>query len=142
MQHFTQFFARLPETDKQRCRCLGFVENQTRCDALAAVDMLVLPSRTDSFGIVYLEAWCYRLPVIGAWAGGVPEVVRHGVTGLLVPFGDVEALTQAIGRLLRDRELARALGEAGHAQVQRSLTWQHKYQQVRALYDAVVGNSE
>jgi glycosyltransferase involved in cell wall biosynthesis len=131
LRHFQRFFATLPERDKARCRLPGFVPAQVRNDALAAADMLVLPSRTDSFGIVYLEAWCYGLPVIGAWAGGVPEVVRHGTNGLLVPFGDVTALADAIHRLLRDQTLARALGAVGRNTVLRSLTWEHRYRQVR-----------
>ncbi len=55
-----------------------------------------MPSRTDSFGIVFLEAWANGLPVVAADAGGVPEVVRHEQTGLLVPFGDLDRLSQSI----------------------------------------------
>lgn len=134
MGHFEQFYASLPPDDRARMRVLGFVPDQTRHDALAAADLFVLPSRTDSFGIVYLEAWCYAVPVIGAAAGGVPEVIQHGETGLLIPFGDVSALTAAITRLLRDHELARAFGRLGQQRVQRTLTWDHKYTQVRAAY--------
>ncbi len=138
MAHFEQFYAQLPAEDRARTRLLGFVSNQTRLDALAAADVFVLPSRTDSFGIVYLEAWCYGVPVIGAWAGGVPEVVQHGVNGLLVNFGDVPALARAIERLLSDRELARAFGCLGKQAVLKGLTWDHKYAQVRQVYSAVV----
>lgn len=138
MRHFEQFCATLPDTDKARCRLLGFVPHEVRCDALAAANMLLQPSRTESFGIVYLEAWCYGIPVIASWAGGVPELVRHGVDGLLVPFGDVEALVAAIGRLLREKELARAFGAVGRARVLRSLTWEHIYCQVRDIYARVL----
>lgn len=137
MRHFEQFYAGLPPADQACTRLLGFVSDQVRRDALAAADVFALPSRTDSFGIVYLEAWCYEIPVVGAWAGGVPEVVKHGTNGLLVPFGDVPALADAIGRLLRDRTLARAFGTAGHKTVLRELTWDHKYAQVRAAYEDV-----
>lgn len=139
MGHFEQFYASLPAADRSRIRLLGFVSDQTRRDALAAANVFVLPSRTDSFGIVYLEAWCYRLPVIGAWAGGVPEVVRHGVNGLLVPFGDVNALAVSIKRLLDDRVLAQAFGAIGQATVLHRLTWEHKYAQVRQVYAEVTG---
>jgi glycosyltransferase involved in cell wall biosynthesis len=121
---------------------LGFVPDQVRLDALAAADVFVLPSRTDSFGIVFLEAWCYEVPVIGAWAGGVPEVIEHGVNGLLVPFGDVPALTAAIARLLQDHELARAFGRLGRARVLRELTWQHKYAEVRRVYAALAAQTD
>jgi glycosyltransferase involved in cell wall biosynthesis len=134
MAHFEQFYAALPASDRAHTRLLGFVPDTVRHDALAAASVFVLPSRTDSFGIVYLEAWCYRLPVIGALAGGVPDVIDHGVNGLLVPFGDVDALASAIERLLNERELARAFGVLGQRKVQRELTWEHKYRQVRQVY--------
>lgn len=142
MGHFEQFYATLPPADRQHIRLLGFVPDQTRRDALAAAQVFALPSRTDSFGIVYLEAWCYGLPVIGAWAGGVPEVVRHGVNGVLVPFGDVDALASAIKRLLDDRTLAAALGRVGHTNVLEHLTWDHKYQQVRQVYADVLAQHQ
>ncbi|NJP07594.1 MAG: glycosyltransferase family 4 protein [Chloroflexaceae bacterium] len=134
MDHFQRFMQQLPATDHAHIRLAGFVSNQERLDALAAADLFVLPSRTDSFGIVYLEAWCAGLAVIGAAAGGVPEVIRHGVNGLLVGFGDTSALATAIERLLRDRELARAMGAAGRARVHRQLTWDHLYGHVRQVY--------
>lgn len=139
MEHFTRFCAMLPPTDHTHMRLLGFVTDDVRQDALAAATMLALPSRTDSFGIVYLEAWCYRKPVIGAWAGGVPEVVRHGENGLLVRFGDVDGLAHAIARLLHDHELARAFGEVGHRHVQTRFTWDHVYATVRQIYRRVAG---
>ncbi len=134
MSHFERFYASLPATVRQHMRVLGFVSDQIRRDALAAADLFVLPSRTDSFGIVYLEAWCYGVPVIGAWAGGVPEVVRHGENGVLVPFGAVSELAAAIQRLLRDRSLAQALGQLGRTHVLQHMTWEHKYAQVREAY--------
>lgn len=132
--HFEEFYAGLAPADRSRTRLLGFVDDTTRRNALAAADLFVLPSRTDSFGIVYLEAWCYGVPVIGARAGGVPEVITHGLNGLLVPFGAVAELATATERLLHDRTLARAMGLAGRRTVERSMTWEHKYAQVRALY--------
>jgi glycosyltransferase involved in cell wall biosynthesis len=141
LEHFEQFYATLPAADRARTRVLGFVPDETRHDALAAADVFVLPSRTDSFGIVYLEAWCYGVPVIGAWAGGVPDVIDHGVNGLLVPFGQVDALATAIHRLLHEHELARAFGALGRAKVQRELTWEHKYRLVRRAYADVLGDS-
>jgi glycosyltransferase involved in cell wall biosynthesis len=96
-------------------------------DFYAALDIFSMPSRTDSFGIVFLEAWANAKPVVAAAAGGVVEVVRHDQNGLLVPFGDVARLAEAIGRLLVDRATARRLGEAGHALVTRGYTWDDRY---------------
>jgi glycosyltransferase involved in cell wall biosynthesis len=134
MGHFEQLYAGLPEGERARTRVLGYVSDALRHDALAAADVYAQPSRTDSFGITYLEAWCYGVPVVGALAGGVPAVIRHGVDGLLVRFGDVAALSGAINRLLGDRELARAMGAVGAAHVHRSMTWDAVYGRARQLY--------
>ncbi len=137
LAHFTTFYERLPAEDKLRIRLLPYAPDQVKRDALAAADLFAMPSRTDSFGITYLEAWCYGLPVIGARAGGVPDVIDDQRDGLLVPFGDLDAIAGAIGRLLHDRDQAQRLGAAGRAKVLRELTWDRIYAQVRAVYDEV-----
>jgi glycosyltransferase involved in cell wall biosynthesis len=141
MGHFEQFYAALPPEDKARTRLLGFVPQRTLHDAFAAADVYAMPSRTDSFGIAYLEAWCYGVPVVGANAGGVPDVISHNEDGLLAPFGDVGAIASAIGRLLRERPLAEAMGASGRAKVLHELTWEHKYALARAVYDEVLGHT-
>ena len=99
----------------------------------------MLPSRSDSFGIVFLEAWYYSRPVVGARAGGIPGLVRDGVDGLLVPFGDVKELALSIQKLLLDKDYARTLGEAGRERVLAEFTWDEKYAVVRALYEELTG---
>jgi glycosyltransferase involved in cell wall biosynthesis len=138
LEHFTSFYKQLPESDRARIRLLPYASDAVKRDALAAADVFAMPSRTDSFGIVYLEAWCYRVPVVGARAGGVPDVIADGQDGLLAPFGDVPAIAAAIGRLLGDRALAQRLGAAGQAKVERELTWDRIYAQVRSVYTELV----
>ena len=79
----------------------------------------------------------HSLPVVGARAGGVPDVIAEGQDGILVRFGDVPALAAAVGDLLRDQELARRLGAAGRAKVLRELTWDQIYARVWGVYDEV-----
>jgi glycosyltransferase involved in cell wall biosynthesis len=142
LAHFTSFHEQLPEDVRARIRLLTYAPDAVKRDALAAADVFAMPSRTDSFGIVYLEAWCYGLPVVGARAGGVPDVIADGQDGVLVRFGDVPALAAAVGDLLRDRERARRLGAAGHAKVLRELTWDQIYARVRAVYQEVLSNED
>ncbi len=137
LAHFDTFYARLPAADRARIRLLPYAPDPVKRDALAAADVFALPSRTDSFGIVFLEAWCYGVPVIGARAGGIPDVIIDGQDGLLVRFGDVVGLAQAIGLLLGDRALAQRLGAAGRQKTLRHLTWEQVYRRVRAVYAEV-----
>lgn len=116
---------------------LGLISEQEKRDLLAAGDLLCMPSCTDSFGIVYLEAWANHVPVIGARAGGVPAVIEDGEDGLLVEFGNVRGLAEAMARLLDDPSLRRAMGERGRDKVLRGMTWAHVYQRIRTLYKEI-----
>ena len=141
MSAFETFYAQQPDAVKQRVRQLGFIDDATKRDLLAACDVFVMPSRTDSFGIVYLEAWLYDKPVIGAHAGGVPEVIDDGDNGFLVKFGDVDEIAARTVQLLNDRALAKRLGEHGHKKVLNAMTWEQQYVQVRALYEKLIRES-
>src|SRR3712207_8646872 len=88
--------------------------SEDKRDLNAAGQVFCMPSRTDSFGIVYLEAWLNGVPVIGARAGGVPEIIDDGVDGYLVEFGDVAALANRI-ELLLDRKSTRL--NSSHANI-------------------------
>jgi glycosyltransferase involved in cell wall biosynthesis len=81
--------------------------------AIERASIVVVPSMGEGFGMVALEAMERARPVIAAAIGGLGELVRDGDTGLLVPPGEAEPLTEAILRLARDPALARAMGEAG-----------------------------
>ena len=81
--------------------------------ALAAADVLVLPSRHEELGSVLLEAMAAGIPSVAYAVGGTPEAIREGETGLLVPAGDVEALAGAVRRALSDDALRRSAREAG-----------------------------
>jgi glycosyltransferase involved in cell wall biosynthesis len=116
---------------------IGKLSHAALPDFYAALDLFAMPSRTDSFGIVYLEAWANALPVVAAAAGGVVEVVAHEQTGLLVPFGDVEALTAAVARIFTDRELSRRLGEAGREWVARGFTWDDRFEALLERFDSL-----
>jgi glycosyltransferase involved in cell wall biosynthesis len=132
-------YGSLPEAHRTRIRRLGQVQGQVKQDLLAASDVFALPSRVDSFGIVYLESWAYGVPVIGCRAGGVPDVINDGEDGVLVEFGDVAALANAIDRLLSAPEQRRAMGQAGQAKVGARYTWEQIYSKLLAIYQELVG---
>lgn len=139
MSPMRAYLARLPAERFPLLHYLGPIPEEEKRDLLAAGNVLCLPSCTDSFGIVFLEAWANERPVVGARAGGIPAVVDDGVDGLLVPFGDVEALARSIARLLDDPALAREMGRRGKEKVEREMTWTHVYRRVRRVYEQVCG---
>lgn len=134
MDHFLRHYDSLPASEQARCHLLGPISEEDKSDLLAAGEILVLPSRSESFGIVYLEAWAARKPVVGASVGCVPEVITHGQDGYLVPFGDVQAIAEAILALWRDENERRRLGEGGYSKVLRNYTRQVVYRQIKGLY--------
>ncbi|MBW1988839.1 MAG: glycosyltransferase family 4 protein [Deltaproteobacteria bacterium] len=94
-------------------RFLGRLEGEAAvADFYRDADFAVLSSRRESFGMSGVEAQACGLAVAGFAVGGVPEVVRDGETGLLVPPGDVEALADAMVRLAEDADLRRSMGAA------------------------------
>jgi glycosyltransferase involved in cell wall biosynthesis len=79
--------------------------------ALDEASLLVLPSRSEGLGRVVVEAFCRGRPVLGSRVGGIPDVVEDGVSGILVPPGDVERLADALVRLLEDRAALERLAD-------------------------------
>jgi N-acetyl-alpha-D-glucosaminyl L-malate synthase BshA len=84
-------------------------------DLLSRADVFLLPSETESFGLAALEALASGVPVVASAVGGLPEVVRDGETGLLVPPADPEALARAVRALLHDETRRRAMSERARA---------------------------
>ncbi|MGI6367139.1 MAG: glycosyltransferase family 4 protein [Anaerolineae bacterium] len=134
---FDRYYRTLDERQRRRIVLLGPVSEAVKHVVLEAAEMLVLPSRVDSFGIVFLEAWAHGKPVIGARAGGIPGVIDDGVDGLLVPWGDARALSEAMQFLLRDPSLAFRLGAAGRQKTASRFTWQAVYANTERIYQQV-----
>jgi glycosyltransferase involved in cell wall biosynthesis len=101
----------------------------------AALDVAVLPSYREALGLTILEAMALSRPVVASNVGGIPEMVEDGITGLLVPPHDAEALAAAIVRLLRDHPLADMLGRAGHDLVHDRFCIQLMVGAVEQIYD-------
>jgi glycosyltransferase involved in cell wall biosynthesis len=137
-REFDQELASLSEATRSRCLVVERISEEEKRDLLAAMDLLALPSRTDSFGIVLLEAWCYRKPVIAARAGGVEEVVEDAGGGCLVPFGDHRRLANAMNELLSDTGLRDRLGESGHRKTLSAWTWDRLLPRIERIYETLI----
>src|SRR5205807_9064932 len=123
LEQVRSYYEALAEAVREECRLLGFLSDEDKRDLHAAGQVFCMPSRTDSFGIVYLEAWLNGVPVIGARAGGVPEIITDGMDGYLVDFGDVGALADHIQFLMEHPDTAREMGQAGRRKVLAEHTW-------------------
>jgi glycosyltransferase involved in cell wall biosynthesis len=101
----------------------------------AALDVAVLPSYREAQGMVILEAMALSRPVVASNVGGIPEMIEDGVTGLLVPPHDAEALAGAIVRLLKNHPLADTLGRAGHDMVHDRFCIEAMVNAIAEIYD-------
>jgi glycosyltransferase involved in cell wall biosynthesis len=104
---------------------LGFVPMAEIPSLLSQATVFALPTLVEPFGIAFLDAMACGVPCVGTRIEAVPEIVREGVTGLLVPPGDPAALAGALERLLADPSGARAMGARGRAWVSAGALWSH-----------------
>jgi glycosyltransferase involved in cell wall biosynthesis len=139
LEHFDVWFSTLDESSKQGVHLLGFISPEEKRDMLAALDVLAMPSRTESFGIAYLEGWANRKPVLAARAGAMPELVRDGENGILVEFGDVDAIAKSILELLSSRSRAASMGDKGYALTTTRFTWPLVLERVLGAYSCALG---
>jgi glycosyltransferase involved in cell wall biosynthesis len=116
---------------------LGWVPNSELPPYYRAAAVSVIPSLEEGFGIPAAEAMGCEVPVVASDAGGLPEVVENGVTGLVVPRGDSGALAQAIGSLLADPARRQQMGKAGRARALRLFDWDRSAEQFEELYREV-----
>ena len=108
-------------------------------DILSAMDIYVMPSDKEAFGISLLEARGSGLPVITTAAGGPQEVVEDGRSGILIPPRDPDRLSEAILRLYRDEGLRRRLGEAARERVMKRYSEEAMVEGILEVYRSVIG---
>ncbi len=120
---------------------VGMIDNRKIYSLVAEHDFMVMPSFQESFGVAALEASACGRAVIASEVGGVPEVVRHESTGLLIPPRDVSALADAMLRLARDREECARMGRAGYQFVKENYTWDRSLDMMSALYERLIDAS-
>ncbi|MEH2027568.1 glycosyltransferase family 4 protein [Nostoc sp.] len=122
---------------------LGFVSKEELADEYAGCDIFVLPAIVDSkgdtegLGIVMIEALAHQKPVIASAVGGIVDVIHSGITGLLVPEKDPEALAQAILTLLSNPIKAQKMGQEGLADIEVRFTW-HR---ITPIWEKVFANA-
>jgi glycosyltransferase involved in cell wall biosynthesis len=119
-----------------RVEMTGMLPREALVEQYARADIFVAPSRYESFGLIFLEAMMHGAACVGTRAGGIPEVVEDGTTGLLVPPEDPAALAEALARLVGDAPLRRRMGEAGLAAYRQKFTAERMAEMAEAPYRA------
>ena len=118
-----------------RCLFLGFRRDLDVL--LPALDVFCLSSHMEGLGTSLLDAMCFSRPVAATAAGGIPEAVEDGVTGLVAPVRDAERLATALGTLLDDPVRARAMGDAGRRRFLERFTTARMVDATTAVYEEV-----
>jgi len=115
---------------------LGYSSNPLAI--IRKMDLLVLPSKEEGFGRVLLEAMYAGIAVIGTKVGGIPEIVDNDVNGLLVPYGDVLALKEAILRVLNDEVLKQRIVNAGFYTLQSKFNRRCYSGKIKNIYESML----
>ncbi len=119
----------------EHCVFAGFRPDVDRL--MATFSIVCLTSRTEGLGSSLLDAMCFGRPVVATAAGGIPEVVGHGQTGLLVPVGDPLALAAALTELLVAPRRREALGKAGRRRFEQRFTAARMLDETLRVYDGL-----
>jgi glycosyltransferase involved in cell wall biosynthesis len=106
------------------------------------MDFLVLPSHTEGLPMVILEAFACGKPVVATTVGGVPEVVRQGETGLLIPEGDVAGLRRAMCAMLMDQPARERMGKGAYAWVRERFGMDRYVTEFAALFRGLINAPE
>lgn len=127
---------------QDRCVLTGYLNEEEMERCLAAAWVHAVPSRYDEpFPNTAIEAMMRGTAVVASAVGGCPEIVRHGVTGLLVPPGDPGALADALETILSDRELAARMGEAARSAAVRDFGTDRMLDAFEATYHSLLGST-
>lgn len=118
-------------------RLVGAVPHDQMPDLYRAVDMLVVPSESETFGVVIIEAMACEVPVVAFPVGGIPEIVVDGETGTLVREHSAEALAAALAATLRDQDGLHRMGAFGRRRVLAHFTWRAHMAALWELYQRV-----
>jgi glycosyltransferase involved in cell wall biosynthesis len=124
----------VPKIEKRNINVRGWVEHEEYLKLLPNYDFLALPSKYETFGLAYVEAMGFGLPVIGTFGPAIPEIVKNNETGLLVEFGNIEQLAMALEKLANNLKLRIELGKNAWADVKNRFSPQIVLKKLEEIY--------
>ena len=131
VSRITSLIARLGLED--RIEMPGPLDGDKLAEKLRAGHVFVLPFSYEGFGIACLEAMAWGLPVVGSSRGALKEYIQDGINGVLIPPGDIEALTRQVRKLHDDRKRLAAYGRQAFKTFQSRPTWQDCFQNINTF---------
>jgi len=123
----------------QRVIFMGEVAHERVSSIFERCELFVLPSRSEPFGVVLLEAAWHGKPIVCTRVGGVPEIVTDDVDGVLIEAEDAENMAGRIVALLRDPERAARLGRAAHRTLHERFMWKDRIQDYISIFEGSPG---
>jgi glycosyltransferase involved in cell wall biosynthesis len=122
----------------ERIISIGLKQGKDLVEEMQKASVVVLPSigHMEGFPMVLIEAMACQTPVIGTNRGGIPEVIREGIDGFIIPAMDSNALAQAISKIMTDKELATRMGQFGEVKVRENLTWETRVDLTKEVFES------
>jgi len=114
--------------------------DKNKIAAFMESDLYLMPSRSDAYGIAFLEGWSAGKPVIGAKIGATPEVIQENIDGLLTEFDNPHNIADQVLKLLRNKKLRKRLGEQGKVKVETFHSWRNIANKTKNVYDDLINN--
>ncbi len=133
-EHYTEELRRYVDTYHLEDRITFWGFHADIPALLAQLDLVVLPSLQEPFGKIVIEAMAMGKPVVASSVGGVPEIVEHGKTGLLIPPDNTDALRQALEQLVLNPDMRCKMGQVGQKRVRHLFSLQHHVQAIERVY--------
>ncbi len=126
-----------PDIDVPNCNIVGRISVGEVQSYYEQASIFCLPTKLEPFGVVFIEAYHYKLPIIATNIGALPDIVTHGKSGYLIESGDSEMLARYLIDLLNDHEKCRQFGEEGYRIVSEKYNWERFAKEIKKHIVAV-----
>ncbi len=133
-EDFSDYLGRLDQKYRKWIINIDNISESEKWDMFDAGVIFSMVSKTDSFGIVYLEAWAYRNPVLACNNEAIKQVVNNGEDGYLLDFDDVEGISKKIEYLLKNENIRKKMGRMGRKKVEEKYCWEKNVKKIRDVY--------
>lgn len=140
--YFDYFQEKVPKKLQERVKFWGFVRERKLAIFYRNCDLFIMPSRYESFGLVYLEAMAWGKPVIGTKVGGIPEIIKDGQVGFLVEINSPQQIAKAVLKIFSSENLRRNLGQGALKLVREKFSCENMVSKTINLYNKAIKKYE